>query len=128
MTAFLIFNTQVIPLKKSPTRIGRSLDNDVVIQEPSISRHHAEIYNVQNQYTVKDLNSTGGTYINGVRVKEGGLKSGDSIIIASTAMVFVDNAPQLEDRAESSTGPLKTPGPDDEPTVQEVKPDWRPRD
>jgi pSer/pThr/pTyr-binding forkhead associated (FHA) protein len=100
----------------------------VVIQEPSISRHHAEIHNIGDTYTLKDLNSTGGTYVNGVRTKEVIVKSGDSIIIASTAMVFVDNAPQLEDRAESSTGPLKAPGPDDEPTVHDLKPDWRPKD
>ena len=39
---FLIINQQITPLSKEVTRLGRQLDNDVVFQEVSVSRTHAE--------------------------------------------------------------------------------------
>jgi pSer/pThr/pTyr-binding forkhead associated (FHA) protein len=128
MQAFLIFNTQIISIQKSPFNIGRALENDLVIQEPTISRKHSQIHRKGEHYHLVDLDSTGGTFLNGDRVSSASLRSGDSIVLASTALVFVDNAPQLSARAQDSTGQLKDPNPDTEPTVQEAKPDWRPKD
>lgn len=49
--------------------IGRTPDNDVIIHDPKISRHHAQI--VQHErggYSIVDLKSTNGTYVNGIRI------------------------------------------------------------
>ena len=125
MSAYLILDTQVIPIKYPPLKIGRALENDLVIQDPTISRFHAEIFLKDEEYAIRDLNSTGGTFLNGQKVMESILVSGDSIVLAGRALVFVDQAPQLKDRASDSTGPLKQPGPDNEPTEHDVIPNWR---
>jgi pSer/pThr/pTyr-binding forkhead associated (FHA) protein len=49
-------------------RIGRDVDNDIVIRHPSVSRIHAQIKNVDEKWYVKDLRSTNGLYVNGERV------------------------------------------------------------
>lgn len=52
------------------TRIGRSEDNDIVLDDPRVSSHHAEIRLVDGVYRLFDLDSTDGTYISGERVSE----------------------------------------------------------
>ncbi len=128
MTAFLIVNTSVFQINLPMITMGRSLDNHVVIQEPTISRVHAQIHQDGEDYVLTDLNSTGGTYLNGTKVKKSVLRSGDSIVLAATPIVFVQNAPQLSDRAQDQTGPLNEPGPDEEPTAPELRLDWRPKE
>jgi pSer/pThr/pTyr-binding forkhead associated (FHA) protein len=63
-----------------------------------------------NQYFITDLNSTGGTFINEKKIMKAVLKSGDSILIADTPIVFVENAPHLADRAEDKTGSMRKKG------------------
>lgn len=125
MPAYLIVNTQVYPIRTQAITIGRSLENQIVIQEPTVSRIHAEISHIDEVYRIKDFDSTGGTYLNGKKVKESILTSGDSIVLAGTPIVFVQNTPQLENRSEKSTGPLLEPSPDEDPTIRENKPIWR---
>lgn len=49
--------------------IGRTPDNDVVIHDPKISRHHAQIVqHERGEYSIVDLKSTNGTYVNGIRI------------------------------------------------------------
>jgi pSer/pThr/pTyr-binding forkhead associated (FHA) protein len=128
MVAYLIRDTQIIPIKPLPFKVGRALENDLVIQEPTLSRFHAEIHMQDDHYVLIDCNSSGGTYLNSERVTNASLKSGDSIVLAATALVFVDNAPQLSKHAAKDTDALKDPMRDSEPTVFEFKPDWRPDD
>lgn len=125
MTAFLIVNTQVYPLKKDQTSLGRHLDNDIVIQEATISRSHAEIHISEGKFILKDLGSTGGTFVNGTKVSEMVLHSGDSIMLSSVPMVFVQNAASFTRRAEQKTGQLDAPGHDEEKTVHSDEIQWR---
>lgn len=69
-------------------RIGRAPDNDIVIPDPNVSRHHARIDNVSTRYVLKDLGSTNGTLVNSLRSGEHNLKEGDSIIIGATELRF----------------------------------------
>ena len=126
MVAYLILDTQIITIDKTHFRVGRALENDLVIQEASISRYHAEIHKEKRQYYLVDLDSSGGSFINSQRVSRAKLESGDSIILSGTALVFVDNAPQLSKRAVKVTDVEKDPLRDSEPTIFQVKPDWRP--
>jgi hypothetical protein len=57
------------PLTKPINRIGRSVDADIVINDPAISRLHAEI-TVGSEIILRDLNSTNGTWFNDERISE----------------------------------------------------------
>ncbi|KAA3648232.1 MAG: FHA domain-containing protein [Chloroflexi bacterium] len=105
-TAFLVVDTQVFPIRQHTVNIGRNLDNHVVIQEATVSRVHAQIRYEDEQFSIHDLNSTGGTYVNGKPVAKSELNSGDSVMIASVPALFVMNTPQLTKRALAVTGPL----------------------
>ncbi|MDH5607705.1 MAG: FHA domain-containing protein, partial [Anaerolineae bacterium] len=72
---YLVFNAQLFPISKAVTKIGRKLDNDLVLQDTTISRYHAEIHFEENQFVIKDLNSSGGTFLNNRKVSEGVLFS-----------------------------------------------------
>ena len=52
------------------TRIGRALDNEIVVSHSSISRHHASIENSNGGFVVRDLNSQNGTFVGNRRVTE----------------------------------------------------------
>lgn len=56
------------PLRAGVTTIGRSGDNDVVLDAPSISTHHAEIRYENDRFVVYDKDSTNGTFVNGRRI------------------------------------------------------------
>ncbi|HYN88848.1 MAG TPA: FHA domain-containing protein, partial [Ardenticatenaceae bacterium] len=50
------------------TAIGRWPDNDVVLPDRTVSRHHAQIRKVGTQFLLEDLESTNGTFVNGERI------------------------------------------------------------
>ncbi len=76
-------------LKNGKISLGRSGDNDIPIQDPFASGHHAFIYSKESRYVVRDNNSKNGTFLNGKRVhRETVLNKGDEILIGSTRIVF----------------------------------------
>ena len=60
-------------------RIGRGPDNDVVISDLSVSRHHAELRRTGDAYQIVDLDSHNGTFVNGQRVGSAPLAEGDIV-------------------------------------------------
>jgi pSer/pThr/pTyr-binding forkhead associated (FHA) protein len=70
------FTGRTYELKVDRTTVGRVEDNAFQIAEPSVSSHHCEILLRGDQVIVKDLESTNGTYINGQKVTESPLQSG----------------------------------------------------
>lgn len=107
---FLIFEgVKAIPLNQPVVSIGRSHDNTVVIDDPRISRHHLEIRVIQDNFVVFDLNSTGGTYVNGQRVNQGLLYPGDLISLAGVNLVFIQDK-QLPERGKTDTDTSIGPG------------------
>lgn len=87
--AFLIVNgAEVFPLKKNIVTIGRMADNDLVIQEVQISRYHAQLRAVKGQYLLVDLQSTGGTSVNGVKIHQVALFPGDVISFAGIPVIY----------------------------------------
>ena len=107
--AYLVINRQVFPLAKRVTHIGRKLENDLVLQDPLISRYHAAILNKEGEFVVSDKDSTGGTYVNGTRIQsETVLHSGDMISVANLPMVFVDDSPNAEHDYDKPTGTLSS--------------------
>jgi ABC transport system ATP-binding/permease protein len=59
------------------TRIGRAPDNDVVLDDLQVSRHHAELLSTPAGLRLVDLGTRNGTFVNGQRISEAGLRQGD---------------------------------------------------
>lgn len=70
-------------LNTGGTTIGRADDNMVVVDDQSVSGHHAVILHTQDGVVLRDLNSTNGTKVNGMPVTESVLTSGDHICFGS---------------------------------------------
>jgi hypothetical protein len=88
-------------------RIGRLADNDLVLRDPSVSRHHAEIRRQRDgHFQVLDLESMNGVLVNGQRVRESALAHGDTLEVGDVRMAFAaENAIDLvgEDTVMLST-------------------------
>jgi hypothetical protein len=89
MGAFLIVNgMDVFPLNENVVNIGRRPDNHLVIDDARISRLHAQLRLVRGRFMVFDLESTGGTFVNGRRISQYTLRPGDVISLAGVPVVF----------------------------------------
>ena len=75
-------------LAKERILIGRSKDCDIRLEDPNVSRRHAEVRREGETYWVVDLDSTNGVVVNGHRLKRAQLTEGDRITLGSTDMVF----------------------------------------
>jgi hypothetical protein len=104
--AFLIVDgVKVFPLRQSVINIGRRLDNQLVIDDPRVSRNHAQLRAIKGRFVIFDLNSTGGTFVNGQRTSQSVMYPGDVISLAGVPLVYgQDNPPPRPDLAE--TNPL----------------------
>lgn len=106
--AFLILDgTKTIPLDRAAINIGRRLDNQVVIDDPRVSRAHAQLRLVRGHYVLFDLNSSGGTFINGQRTIQSILSPGDVISLAGVTLIFGQDLPQ-EPREDGITASHST--------------------
>jgi len=74
--------------EKGEIRIGAMDDNDVVIQDDTVSRYHCKILQEDNAYVLLDLGSTNGTFINRVRIREGFLKPGCTVHLGQSEFKF----------------------------------------
>lgn len=61
---------RIYTLTEDLITVGRDLSNDIVVQDPEISRWHLQLFRHPDGFTIKDLNSTNGTVLNGVRLTE----------------------------------------------------------
>ncbi len=84
-------------LEEQTLHIGRSQDNDIHIEEPSVSSKHAVIELIPEsgteklQYQIKDLESTNATIVNGEKISCHKLKNNDLIRIGFTILKFIDD-------------------------------------
>jgi hypothetical protein len=87
--------TPVLDLtRKSHVSIGRQLENDVVIQDPTCSRRHCLLTKVDRLWYVEDLFSRNGTFVNGQRIyNEYPLCNGDIVQIGCTRFQFGEVSP-----------------------------------
>lgn len=76
-----------IPLAELPATIGRAGDAQVTVMDRWVSRHHCRIERAGETVVVRDLGSSHGTFVNGHRVDETELKSGDQIGVGLTSFV-----------------------------------------
>jgi hypothetical protein len=85
--AALEFDGQRVGLTKPVTVIGRSSDADLTLDDPGISRRHAEVHLLDGLPRVVDLGSTNGTFVDGERVHASRLGDGSVITIGRTRMI-----------------------------------------
>ena len=84
-------NGEVIRVEKQSFRIGKGEGADYYVNNPAVSRHHAEIRARSGNWFIIDRNSTNGTFVNGERVmfnSEKELRNGDCIILADEEFEF----------------------------------------
>lgn len=100
-SSFLIVGSQTIPLRLAVINIGRRSDNQLVVDDPRVSRTHAQLRAIHGKYTLFDLNSTGGTFINNIRISQQVVKPGDVISLAGFPLIYGEEAapttPTVED-------------------------------
>jgi pSer/pThr/pTyr-binding forkhead associated (FHA) protein len=87
--AFLIIEgVKVHALDQLVVSIGRKQDNHLVIDDPRVARRHAELRAIRGRFVLFDLNSTGGTFVNGQRTSQTVLYPGDVISLAGVTLIF----------------------------------------
>jgi hypothetical protein len=99
--AFLIVDgTRIVPLTGQGLTIGRRSDMTLVLEQAQVSRVHAQIRLVQGRYMIFDLESSGGTYVNGLRVTQCALHTGDVISLAGVKLVFGQESGRALDQTQ----------------------------
>ena len=81
-------NLSIFELTEKEIAIGRSQKCHVVLEDKRSSRKHSVIQRQHDKYFLKDLGSANGTLLNGLRIEEQELRSGDVIQIGDTQFVF----------------------------------------
>jgi hypothetical protein len=105
--AFLIINgVQIYPIDEAVINLGRRTDNHVVIEDMRVSRVHAQIRAIKEHHVIFDLDSSGGTYVNSVRLSQATLYPGDVISLAGVDLVYGQDAAYLSSADPGSTQPL----------------------
>ncbi len=89
-------------MTKERYTVGRLPDNDIRIDNPTVSGHHSLIINILNDSFLEDLNSTNGTYVNGRLIKKHALQNADVITIGRHQLRFVDNSADDDDEFSST--------------------------
>jgi len=89
LDAFLIIEgRQHLPLDRPLMTLGRRVDNDIVLDSPSISRQHAQIRWRYGRFILYDLGGRGRTLVNGQVVTECVLQAGDVISLSNVPIIY----------------------------------------
>ncbi|CAB4877740.1 unannotated protein [freshwater metagenome] len=80
------------PLASSLTRLGRHPDSEIMLDDITVSRRHADIERTAAGYLVRDAGSLNGTYVNQRRIDEMLLDQGDELQVGKFRLVFFEQA------------------------------------
>ncbi len=85
--------TETVPLEGVSLAIGRAEANDICLDDPSVSRRHAVIEKLAAGWSIQDVGSLNGTFVNGEMVdRPRPLYSGDEIVIGDTQLIYHSGA------------------------------------
>ena len=91
--AFLILEGErTVPISLAVINVGRRYDSDIILDDPRVSRAHAQLRLRFGHYVVYDLGSTGGTFVNGQRVGECVLRPGDVISLGGVPIIYGEDS------------------------------------
>ncbi len=107
---------EIYELNKGVITIGRDITNDIVINDPEVSRHHLRLTQGGGGYTLEDLGSTNGTFVNGQRLTGARpLQPGDTLGLGETVTLAYEGAasaagidPQAATMGDGSPQPAGT--------------------
>lgn len=77
-------------LKNEVTHLGRHPDSEISLDDITVSRRHAEIVRVGDEYVVRDAGSLNGTYVNQRRVDEVTLHHGDELQVGKFRLLYFE--------------------------------------
>jgi pSer/pThr/pTyr-binding forkhead associated (FHA) protein len=97
------------PVDTAEVSIGRSPDNGLVIDNPSVSHYHARVFKEEDRLMLQDFGSLNGTFVNGQRVQMVTLKPGDSVAIGKHTIVVTDSRDTNGPRARSASSAPAAP-------------------
>ena len=108
-TAWLHFKSgpmtgHTMPLESGVTSLGRAEDNDVVIEDAAVSRHHAQIKYQNGQYFIEDENSASGTLVEGASATRTLLASGATLQVGETEIMFLQAGSASPNGTASGSG------------------------
>jgi hypothetical protein len=83
-----VLEGKVFDLLEELVTIGRALDNSIRLEDGTVSHHHAALIQDGADYKLRDLNSTNGTRVNGLRIVETKLHNGDHVRCGSVEMRY----------------------------------------
>ncbi len=106
---------QTVEIAQDEVSIGRSPENTITLDDPSVSGYHCTILRDGQRYSLRDLGSTNGTAVNGVSVRNARLKPGDVIAVGTVEMSIEGEEIDIEDIDLSSGMPGSSSRP---PTVR----------
>jgi len=106
--AYLIISGQhTVDLNQPIIRIGRALDNDIILDDRRVSRYHAQLRQRYGRFLLHDLGSTGGTTVNGFPVQEIVLHAGDTISLSGIDIIYAEDKPVCR-QSDGSTQPMSS--------------------
>lgn len=85
-----------------PFTVGRDPGNDIILRDPKVSRHHAEIVFERGFFVLHDLASANGTYVNGKRVRVAPLTHGAKLRLGNSYGRFSEELPTETDTPGSA--------------------------
>lgn len=88
---FVINGSKNVVLNQPVIDIGRHSDNDLMLDDPHISRHHAQLRAFKQQFIIFDVGSTGGIFINGKKLSQATLQAGDVIRMGITTLIYIQD-------------------------------------
>ena len=89
-------------IDQSTVGLGRDISNAIQLQDTEVSRRHAELHIVDDLFSIVDLHSSNGTYVNDEQVQTSELRSGDRVRLGRTLMIFTGK----EETGRSDLGDL----------------------
>lgn len=104
LDAYLIVDGQRhVPLTKPITSLGRNIDNDVVLDAPTVSRKHAQIRWRYGRFILYDVSNRGRTQVNNQVVNETVLQSGDVISLSDVKLIYGEGETQQRPRTRPTS-------------------------
>ncbi len=89
---FVIGGKKGIPLNKNVINIGRHSDNDLILDDLHVSRHHAQLRVINQQFVIFDVGSSSGLFLNGKKISKATLQAGDVIRLGVTKLIYVQDS------------------------------------
>lgn len=99
--AMLIFNGQHISINLPVLNLGRHRDNHIIIDDPTVSRHHIQMRLRFGHYVLFDVSGRGSTVVNGTPIQEVALQSGDVIGVGNSNLIYI--ADELADDPQAKS-------------------------